>query len=234
MTLWLVRAPTEQQNQQLLCQTQVNITITTNKLILNEKDIQYKKNIIRKLIRKKRDKLTETEVKEKSRQIEKKLFDIQRVKEASIIMCYVSYAKEAATHSMIKHLIASGKKAAVPLVCKDRRKILISELRDFDKELAVGAYGILEPKKQYIRPLALEDIQVIIMPGLAFDITGGRLGYGGGYYDRLLEIKPNPYKIGLAYDFQLVDLLPLSLYDVKLDNIVTEQKNINCHKQTTF
>ena len=89
------------------------------------------------------------------------------------------------------------------------------------EELHKGAYGILEPSTK--RPVAENDIDVIIVPGLAFDRRGGRMGFGAGYYDRLL-IKTNAVKIGLCYDFQLMDSVPSEEHDVPMDYIITEKE----------
>ena len=89
-------------------------------------------------------------------------------------------------------------------------------------------YGILEPTKD-IEAMNKNELDLVIMPGLAFDTNGGRLGYGGGYYDKYLQkIAGNLSKVALAYDFQIVQEVPKEEHDIKVDYIITEKREIEC------
>ena len=84
-----------------------------------------------------------------------------------------------------------------------------------------GAHGIPEPTE--IVPISIEEIEIILVPGLAFDKTGARMGFGKGYYDKLLETR-KAIKIGICYDFQLLDKIPSEPHDVPMDIIITEKR----------
>ena len=93
------------------------------------------------------------------------------------------------------------------------------------EELRVGSYGILEPRIEKIRKTNVEDLELIIVPGIAFDKNGNRLGHGKGYYDRILG-KTNATKIGLAFEFQIVGKIPTNENDKPVDIIITEERVI--------
>jgi 5-formyltetrahydrofolate cyclo-ligase len=99
-------------------------------------------------------------------------------------------------------------------------------VHDFDADLATGKFGILEPRPEAIRPAALDQIGAVLVPGLAFDGTGNRLGRGFGHFDRLLR-QTSGVKIALAFDFQVLDEVPAEAHDVRLDFIVTETRVVN-------
>jgi len=173
----------------------------------------------------KRNALNEDEVRVKSDAIIKRLYDLPEFKEAKNILFYLSVRNEVDTHEAIKELLSKQEKTIiVPYVVKNNPILQLSDLRDF-KELERKTFGILEPKELYVREYNFEKLNIIIIPGLVFDLTGHRIGYGYGYYDRFLKtIKKNLIKIGLAYDFQLVDKIPKEQHDVPVDIIVTENK----------
>ncbi|GAG04630.1 unnamed protein product, partial [marine sediment metagenome] len=103
-----------------------------------------------------------------------------------------------------------------------RRRIIASLLEDSEKELESGPYGILQPQSRYIREMPAEKIDLAVVPGLAFDKSGRRLGRGGGYYDKFLASLPlaTP-RIGLAFDFQLVKDIPVLSHDVCVTRVIS-------------
>ena len=110
---------------------------------------------------------------------------------------------------------------------KRRRKVTPRpSLHDFDAELATGKFGILEPKPGAVRLTALDRIDAVLVPGLAFDETGNRLGRGLGHFDRLLR-QTSGAKIALAFDFQVLDEVPAETHDARMDFIVTETRVVN-------
>ena len=96
-------------------------------------------------------------------------------------------------------------------------------------QLNEGKYGISEPDSALPQPI-INEYTVCIVPGLAFTPDGGRLGYGGGFYDRFLADNPGVYTIALAFDAMIVDELPLSAHDLKVDSIVTEERMVLCNE----
>ena len=180
------------------------------------------KEIIREKMRRQRKKLTSDEVQEKSEIIRYKLEGRKAFKEADTIMMYISSFKEPQTLPIIEKLLESGKKVVVPVSVTATNTIIPTYLESLN-ELKRGAYGILEPT--IIRPVNIDDIDVIVVPGIAFDMHRNRLGFGKGYYDRLLE-DCSAKKIALCYDFQIVSDLPATDYDVPMDLILTEKGEV--------
>ena len=100
-------------------------------------------------------------------------------------------------------------------------------------ELKLGRFGILEPVENLKKEVSLSDIQVYFIPGVAFDVVGNRIGYGSGYYDRALSfIGRKALKLGLAYDFQIMETIPSQKHDVAMDRIITESRVIECGQNT--
>ena len=177
----------------------------------------------------KRKKISETELKEKNKKIIKNLSSLKEFQEAKNILFYVSFNQEVNTHEIIRELLEEKEKnIIVPYTIKNKPTIFLSELKDF-VELIPKTLGILEPKGKYIREFDREKLDLVIVPGTVFDKNGNRIGYGFGYYDRFLKtIKKNVLKIGLAFDFQLVNHIPREEHDVPLDIIITENEVVKC------
>lgn len=145
----------------------------------------------------------------KSRAIQKKLFSTPEFQNANIILFYASFDGEVETFHMMKHAQRLGKKVALPKIIKDQKKIIPFLAEDVEKGLIEGPYGIKQPNRRILRPLPLKEIDLAIVPGVAFDRNNNRLGRGAGYYDRLLARFPlTTPTLGLAFDFQIVDSLP--------------------------
>ena len=137
------------------------------------------------------------------------------LREAKVVMAYYSLPDEVATHVLIDELVAEGKTVLLPKVLDDTTM----ELRRYTgpQDLCEGAYHIMEPVG---RPFAdLSQIDVALIPGIAFDAQGHRLGRGKGYYDRFLSLV-NTQTIGLCFDFQKVVEVPVDAHDVAVDKVV--------------
>lgn len=187
-----------------------------------------KSQIRRKMILK-RNNLSRKQIFENSKKILNRLCSSSYYKNANHIMIYVSINKEVFTHSFIENALSDGKKIIVPKCEPSSKKIILSQIRDFQKDLEKGFKGLMEPKKEALRPVSIEQLDLILVPGLAFTKSGDRLGYGGGYYDRFLAntSKEIP-KIALAFEIQIVPTLPVDFYDIPIDFIVTEKRWITC------
>ena len=170
--------------------------------------------------------LAENVVEESSRAIKERLAAIPEFSNAKTVFVYVSAKNEVSTAEVIKELLDAGKRVLVPVSNPDKKELTASELLDLS-ELGNGHFGILEPKKEFVRPAAADGIDISIIPGTAFDEHGNRLGYGHGYYDRFLSQTKAPV-IALAYEFQIVDKIEPDIYDVKVNKIVTEKRVIGC------
>lgn len=185
------------------------------------------KSDFREYITKKRDVLSLSDKKEKDNAIYEIIINGKEFIEAEVIFIYISFGKEVDTHNIIKYALKLGKKVCVPRVISrlnGMKALKISSL----EELELSSYGILEPSDT-AEEVKSQDMDLAIIPGLAFDLKGDRIGYGGGFYDRFfsntnLDIK----KIALAYQFQILDRIPIEDHDMAIDCIVTERgfKNI--------
>lgn len=189
------------------------------------------KQRLRNEISKRRDQLSSEVRDQLSDQIKiqlEKVFDYQ---EAQTIACFVSFRSEVNTIPLIKDRLEKEKRIVLPITNLDEREIFFSELKDFDQELELGTYGILEPKPEYIRPIEVEEIDLVLMPGLVFDEQGYRIGYGGGYYDRFLsKMAKRPLLVALAFDLQVIgESIPFEKFDIPVDLVVTEKGVIDCH-----
>ena len=176
-----------------------------------------------------RKKLEKEEVLYKSKKIQKNLEKIKEFKQATEILFYISYGNEVYTHDIIKKYMKNRKKILVPVTDKKRRNLIISEINDWE-DLGRGVYNILEPKKENIKKRSLEFIDVIIVPGVAFDVKGNRIGHGKGYYDKLLKKSKNAVHIALSFEKQIIDKIPTKKSDIPVDKIVTEERIIDCKK----
>jgi len=187
------------------------------------------KEKLRKEIKEKRRKITKEENRKKSKEVKERLFSLKEYKDAKCALFYVSYNGEVFTHDMIKEAL-KDKKVVVPISNKEDCSLSLSILKNWD-DLEISSYGILEPKKDCIIEVSIEDVDLIVVPGVAFDTKGNRMGHGKGYYDRLLENKKQIPTIGLALEFQIIDKIPIESHDKPVDIIITEKRIINCKNQ---
>ncbi len=164
-------------------------------------------------------------VKIKSNKIKKLLFELPEFKNAKTVMFYVSFGKEVATHAMIKEALLQKKKVVVPKI-KSNRTLAVYEIVNFNKDLTRGNFDILEPKHSKRRSTPKTEIDLVVVPGVCFDLKKGtRLGFGAGYYDRFLQgIKDTTALIGIAFEQQLVRGVPCKVHDVNMHKIVTERR----------
>lgn len=179
---------------------------------------------IRNYIKQLKKNLTMDEVRERSHHIAVNFFSQQCYKDAENIYLYVSYNQEVDTKFMINKVLKDGKRVAVPRV--------IDEVMEFHEitnlnQLSVGAFGILEPNVENLvsNDPVWKTKNIMIVPGLAFDKQGGRIGYGGGYYDRYIQKYRDQIqlKLALAYDFQVFEHIETESFDENIDGIITDK-----------
>jgi len=154
----------------------------------------------------------------KSRVIKKKLFSLRVFKKARVVMFYIALKDEVNTQEMIKEARKLGKIVTVP-VCKKNIKMIRPAILDSYAKTKKGPYGISEPVRE--RRVRLEDLGLVVVPGLAFDRKGNRLGRGKGYYDRFLNTLPGDTPIiGLAFDFQILPCIPVLAHDISVKKLL--------------
>ena len=175
-----------------------------------------------------RDDISEKIREEKSLIIQKKLLELDIIKKAKNIFIYVSFRSEVKTLYAIKKLFIENKTISVPLTHVEQKRMDAVHIDNLKYDLKPGYCGILEPTEEraagHIFPP--ERIDVVVIPGSVFDMRGGRFGYGGGYYDRFLEKIPKAKRIGLAFDLQIVQEVPLQSHDEILDCILSEKRTV--------
>ena len=174
-------------------------------------------------MKKLRKELLTEEIAQKSAEITSVLFSLDCFKNAKTVMVYLSAFKEVDTSTVIERLRNDGKKIVVPISNTDTFTITPSYINGFE-DMHKGAYGIWEP--DVVKEAAVGDIDLIIVPGIAFDERANRCGFGKGYYDRLLS-ESRAVKIGLCYDFQIVGELETDEYDIPMDMVISERRIIN-------
>ena len=174
------------------------------------------KDQLRKEMAEKRNSLAATEIIEKSEEIRQRLFNLEEFKSAKCIAFYLSKGSEVNTSEMIREALSIGKEVLVPVTNEEIELMKFTSFGD----LAPAKFGIPEPKTK-IKPEKEPD--AIIVPGLAFDLDLHRLGYGKGYYDKLLK-NSSAKRIGICFDVQIVEKIPRHEHDQKLDMIITEKK----------
>ena len=191
------------------------------------------KGTLRKEMLARRNAMTSTEAESKSKAVAANLMKIKEYKEAATVLFYAAKGNEARTESLIRAAIKQGKMVLLPVTDMAKKEIVVAEIKDYDADLINGLFGIPEPKRKIT--VDEKGIDVVVVPGVAFDLACHRLGYGHGFYDKLLHKlaakKPGIVAIGLSYDFQVVEKLPAEGHDHKLDRIVTESQVINGMKR---
>jgi 5-formyltetrahydrofolate cyclo-ligase len=183
-----------------------------------DKDIRLTKRQLRSKILLKLKNQKEEDRKQKSQIIKERLFRQSVFKKAKRVMFYIALRDEVKTQDMIKAAENIGKIIAVP-VCQKNRVSLRPALLDQGAKLRKGPYGVYEPaQKKFMR---LKNLDLVVVPGVAFDKKGNRLGRGKGYYDSFLsKIPKKTTSIGLAFNLQILPTIPLTTHDVSVKKVL--------------
>lgn len=167
-------------------------------------------------------------IKEKSEVITERILSSGDYLRSRSLMVYVDFRNEVQTAGLIARALAGGKRVSAPITDIKGKKLTPSLLLDYPGDLTPGAWDILEPRPECVRPVDPSDLDLIIVPGVAFDVRGNRLGYGGGFYDRFLPLTgPGTVYIAPAFEVQVVDDVFPGAHDVPVHIIVTEERVIN-------
>lgn len=162
---------------------------------------------------------------ELSKQIVGKFMALPEYQSAKTVVFYLDVRSEVRTRHSLQDALAGGKKIVVPY-CIEGNELELFHLESLD-ELSTGMYRILEPKLELrelpAKRVDVKDVDLIMVPGVAFDQRGGRTGHGKGYYDRMLEdARPDTPLVALSFDCQMFDEIPMQEHDVFMDKVVTE------------
>lgn len=180
---------------------------------------------LRRLLLSRRDCLPTTERERTSALITGQLLQLPVFGQSQVFFVYCSYRSEVATFSLLKSCIEAGKITSVPLSQPKQSHMLAVIINDLTRDLACGYRNIPEPSPDEEHILSPSLIEVAVIPGVVFDRSGHRLGYGGGFYDRFLaRSAPQSLRIGLAFSCQVVDRLPVLPHDIPMDLVITERE----------
>jgi len=189
---------------------------------------------LRKDILLRRDALSAQELQSHGLKIMDRIVKMTQFQSAETIFIYVDFRSEVTTRPLIDHMLECGKKVVVPVTLVKEKDLLAVSITDPNTELAPGYCSIPEPivsirQKQLVSP---DIIDIVFLPGSVFDERGGRIGYGGGYYDRFVSVKaPQALRVGLAHELQMVKEAPLQPHDERMDYIVTEERLLTANRK---
>lgn len=173
------------------------------------------KTELRREIRARKRAMTEEEIETRSAKLAQLFFASEAYQKAKTIYGYLPYNQEVRTVPMLERALKDGKKVAVPKVYGEEMKFLY--LDDLNA-VAKGYAGIPEPIAD--EPVAQDETALVLMPGLAFDPQGHRIGYGGGFYDKFLAAEPNHPTLALCYEFQMLPKLDVEDHDIPVDTVL--------------
>jgi 5-formyltetrahydrofolate cyclo-ligase len=189
-----------------------------------EPSIRSDKAVLRECARTIRSSLTPAQIERMSGQVCSSL--IALIDGRDPLMVYVSKPLEVHTRSLLEQLLKNQRKVVVPIIEKETRTLRLSYLKD-TAHLVESTFSVPEPIGHEL-PARPDDVKTVIVPMLAFDKSGHRLGYGAGYYDRFLSKNPHLTKIGLAFSCQQVTGVPFDENDIRMDFIITEKGILDC------
>ncbi|BBO71910.1 5-formyltetrahydrofolate cyclo-ligase [Desulfosarcina alkanivorans] len=190
-------------------------------------EVREKKQEIRNDISTFFNSLSDETLQENTRIIENRLFEFANFLESKIVMLYVNAENEVATDAIVKRAFEFGKIVVLPAFDKTKASMRPMKVDHPEKDLIVGPRGILEPNPAKCKQVPLDCIDIAIVPGVAMDEKGGRIGSGDGYYDRIIpELPMTTRKVGLVFEGQLVPQVPMESHDKHVDIIITEKRVI--------
>ncbi len=149
---------------------------------------------------------------------------------AATVLGYMNFGSEFASELWVGRVLADGKRLVLPRVNRHTNELDLYRVDDLASQLAAGSWGIAEPVVERCeRLINLNEVEFALLPGVAFARNGARLGYGGGYYDKLLaRINPHPVRVAAAFALQVVQNVPQETTDVEVEWLVTERETIRC------
>ena len=190
-------------------------------------EVREKKQEIRNEISTRFNLLSNDVLEANTRIIENRLFEFANFLESKIVMLYVNAENEVPTTNIIKRAYEFNKIVVLPSFDTVKSTMKLMKVDHPDKDLIAGPRGILEPDRSKCKPVPLDSIDIAIVPGIAMDEKGGRIGSGDGYYDRIIPDLPmTTRKVGLVFEGQLVPQVPMESHDKHVDIIITEKRVI--------
>jgi 5-formyltetrahydrofolate cyclo-ligase len=190
-------------------------------------EIRQTKDDIRGNIEKALSALSDKEIRDKTQKIEKHLFEFANFLEANIVLLYINSGCEVNSLEIIKRCLDYKKIVILPAFVPTKYEMKLMKIDNLDTDLRLGPRNILEPDPNQCNIVPIECIDIAIIPGVAFDEKGGRIGSGNGYYDRLIPKLPiTTRKVALTFEDQIVPQIQLEAHDRHVDIIITEKRII--------
>jgi 5-formyltetrahydrofolate cyclo-ligase len=190
-------------------------------------EIKALKEQIRKDMAKVINGFTEKQRMAKTNSIEGKLFDFANFLEARIVLLYIEGENEVRTRNIFKQSLKINKILVLPAFEPERFKASIYKVDSLEKDLQPGPRGVPQPNPARCKQVPVQKVDIAIIPGLAFDEKGGRIGSGKGYYDRLIpELPATTRKVALAFEEQIMPQVPSESHDKHVDIIITDKRMI--------
>jgi 5-formyltetrahydrofolate cyclo-ligase len=190
-------------------------------------EIQVTKSQIRAEIAQKISQLSDKEIAEKTKAIENSLFEFANFLESKIALLYVETDSEVQTWDILKRTFGYGKIVVLPAYNTENFEMILMKVDDLDKDLKEGPRGILEPDTSRCKIVPIDRVDIAIIPAVALDEKGGRIGSGEGYYDRLIpKLSITTRKVALSFENQIIPQVPLESHDKHVDIIITEKRVI--------
>lgn len=190
------------------------------------------KSTLRSQMLERREAMEEKAVCRKSREIAESLYVLEEYLNSQTVFIYLSKGNEVRTDAMVERALREGKNVFAPAVDRNADGLRIAPIKNLDRDLVSGAFGVREPADHSQLMDARGVLDLALVPGIAFDVKGGRLGFGKGYFDRFLKGLNGLPILGLAYDFQVIEELPQSPWDMPVHKIITEKKTIDCRARS--
>ena len=179
------------------------------------------KKELRKRILNIRNSMSIENVEKNSSIIIDKIVNTDIYKQSKVVFIYMDFNKEVMTSQLIKRMLSEKKRVVIPYTDKINTELIPSEITK-QADLKLNSFGYYEPVS--IMPVDPEEIDLVIVPGVVFDKQLNRIGFGKGYYDKILiKLKPSAVKIAVAHEFQVFELIPTEEHDIKMDMIITEK-----------
>jgi 5-formyltetrahydrofolate cyclo-ligase len=195
--------------------------------------IAAEKAALRRRMRGRRDALTEDERERRSREAMRRVTQMPAYKRSRSRLLFRSFGSEVRTDLLIEDTLAGGAELILPRVKGIEESLALHAVADPVCDLAPGAFGIEEPIRGRCPERSLNDVDFVLVPGLAFDRRGGRLGYGGGFFDYILNVRSDLVEDGavvaVAFSCQMVEEVPQEGWDVRVPMIATEDELIDAH-----
>ena len=184
--------------------------------------LQNRKSLLRNQLRRAVKKIGRSTRLRKSEKIVQRLMEMFFFKKAEHILIYVALEDEVKTQELILKSLAQKKIVYLPHINRRKKQIRIYRIQSWPRDVRQGSYGILEPRALKHRLGRVASLDLIVVPGMGFDSKGGRLGRGGGYFDRFLMKAKKIPKVGLAFREQKVRKIPMDKHDIRITRVITD------------